>query len=263
MTAGLPRRKNPRRFAVAALLALLLTGCFSPRRGDEPLPPPLPPPGPPALRTLGHAVQVGAFSRLDFAGRLEEDLKNQGLDAFFFLDQDGLYKVRFGDYPGYREARAEALRLRARGMIGEFFIVSPRDYPAARIGLGSRDPLREEIAATARRFIGVPYKWGGTSAKKGFDCSGLALVVYRLNGLDLPRASFQQFEAGRAVPDGDLRQGDLVFFATRGPNRVSHVGIYLGSGRFIHAPRSGLTVRISSLASPYYARRYLGGRSYL
>lgn len=215
------------------------------------------------LNTLGFSVQVGAFSQLDNAVRLEGCLENRGLEAYYFLHDSGLYKVCFGNFKTYKQARARALALQRKRVIGSFFIVFPEDYAVYRIAKTGYGDLRRELVKTARKFIGVPYKWGGTSPKKGFDCSGLALVVYRLNGLDLPRASFQQFEAGTSVGRRDLMPGDLVFFATRKSRRVSHVGIYIGDDRFIHAPRRGKKVCIASLNSSYYAKRYMGGRNYL
>ncbi len=89
------------------------------------------------------------------------------------------------------------------------------------------------------------------------------MVSYRLNGLKLPRNSRAQFKAGRVVSKQQLRQGDLVFFATKGGSRVTHVGMYVGNGRFIHAPRPGKTVRIASLSSSYFRKTYVGARSYL
>jgi cell wall-associated NlpC family hydrolase len=114
----------------------------------------------------------------------------------------------------------------------------------------SRGQAAEAIARTAARFIGVPYLWGGTSAK-GFDCSGFAKTVMYLHGIELPRDTDQQARMGAAVPmdEGltELRTGDLLFFGTAAtadrPERVSHVGVYVGNGEFIHA--SGLVRRNS------------------
>ena len=115
----------------------------------------------------------------------------------------------------------------------------------------ARRPTAENIERTARKFIGRPYLWGGNSPK-GFDCSGFTKTVFFLNGIDLMRDSSQQARQGVAVPlDGDLNQlkrGDLLFFGRRprrgGPERVVHVGLYLGDKLFIH---SSERVRISSL----------------
>lgn len=118
----------------------------------------------------------------------------------------------------------------------------------------SRSPIAESIERTAKQFMGVPYLWGGTSVK-GFDCSGFAKTVFRLNGIELPRDTDQQAQTGTAVPiDAELTQlqkGDLLFFGTAAtadrPERISHVGIYLGNGEFIH--ESGLVRRNSLLPS--------------
>jgi cell wall-associated NlpC family hydrolase len=89
------------------------------------------------------------------------------------------------------------------------------------------------------------------------------MVVYRLNGLQLPRTSNAQWQAGRPVNRGQLLRGDLVFFATSGGRRVSHVGIYVGDNKFLHAPSKNRKIRMSSLSSKYYNSRYLGARRYL
>jgi len=101
-------------------------------------------------------------------------------------------------------------------------------------------PLGERAAAYARRFLGVPYRFGGASPRSGFDCSGLVRYVYSRFGIDLPHSSYADFGLGRRVPRGALRPGDLVFF-----DGVGHVGMYVGRGRFIHAPHSGTRVQIS------------------
>ncbi len=215
------------------------------------------------LTTIGYAIQVGAFAQQENAVRFEQKLKTLGLDAFSYLDDSGLYKVRFGDHGQYQAARDEAERLQGQGIIGRFFIVLPQDYAIAKTTPANLGGLRFELVKTAKRFIGVPYRWGGEDSKNGFDCSGLTMVSYRLNGLKLPRNSRAQYRAGQAVKKRDLRQGDLVFFATKGGTRVTHVGMYVGDGKFIHAPRTGKTIRISSLSSKYFRRTYVGGRTYL
>lgn len=108
--------------------------------------------------------------------------------------------------------------------------------------------------------IGVDYKYGGASHVTGFDCSGLVVHVFREGyGVVLPRNAQAQSQAGRAVSAEELQPGDLVFYNTL--NRpFSHVGIYLGEGKFIHAPRTGAAVRIESLRSAYWSRRWNGAR---
>jgi hypothetical protein len=215
------------------------------------------------LQKMGYSIQVGAFNNLDNAVRLEQALEARGIDAYYFRHESGLYKVRFGNHASYQPARSEAEHLQAQGLIETFFIVFPEDYAAARIQQSGKGDLRSELVKTAKRFIGIPYRWGGTTAENGFDCSGLTMVSYRLNGLNLPRVSRNQFQAGKWVSKGKLRPGDLVFFATKGGTRVTHVGMYVGDGNFIHAPRTGKNVRIEKLSNRFFAKTYMGGRTYL
>lgn len=111
---------------------------------------------------------------------------------------------------------------------------------------------------TAKDQLGVRYSWGGTS-RGGFDCSGFVQYVFKKHGVNLPRTSIAQSGVGQRVAREDLQEGDLVFFITRG-SRVSHVGIYIGGGKFIHASSGGGRVRIDALSSSYYNRRYAGAR---
>jgi cell wall-associated NlpC family hydrolase len=214
------------------------------------------------LQRMGYAVQVGAFAVLENAVGLEASLARQGIDAYYFLAESGLYKVQFGNYMTYDAARTEAQQFQKQRLIDSFFIAVPDQYSVARIQRSGRGDVREELVMTARRFLGVPYRWGGED-KGGFDCSGLTMVSYRLNGLALPRNSRAQFDAGRAVGQQALQRGDLVFFATQGGRRVTHVGIYIGNDEFIHAPRAGKTVRVARLSSNYFKKTYVGARTYL
>ena len=214
------------------------------------------------LARMGYTVQVGAFSKVENAARLTESLRNQGIDATYFVAEKGLYKVRFGNFPSRAAALAKAESLKTAGVVGDFYIVSPGEYAVARKEVGSAN-LREELVKTARSFIGVPYLWGGAKADTGFDCSGLTMTVYQLNGFDLPRTSEEQAEEGGPVPRGDLAKGDLVFFRTADRDKVSHVGIYAGEGRFIHAPGRGKKIRIDSLSHKYFEKHFAGGRSYM
>jgi len=216
------------------------------------------------LAAMGYSIQVGAFANLDRAVRLMDRLDGLGLDAYYYRHADGLYKVRFGDYPSAKAARMRALPLRNAGLIDDFYVVAPGDYATAGLRQYHRSAgVRDLLVGTAREFLGIPYRWGGESAEDGFDCSGLTMTVYKMNGLNLPRSSQAQFQAGSPVPSEALRPGDLVFFATAGGSRVSHVGIYAGNGSFIHAPSEGKTIQQTSLRDSYYQGVYVGARTYL
>jgi cell wall-associated NlpC family hydrolase len=114
--------------------------------------------------------------------------------------------------------------------------------------------LGNQIVATARQMIGVPYVYGGANPG-GFDCSGLVYYAYRQAGLKVPRTSEAQFRAAQPVALGAARPGDLLFFESGG--RISHVGIYIGAERFIHAPETGQTVKITAVGEPYYRQRFV------
>lgn len=116
------------------------------------------------------------------------------------------------------------------------------------------------IAALALSLVGAPYQFGGADAA-GFDCSGLALYVHERFGLTIPRTASEQQRGARAVPLGELAPGDLVFFHIRG-RRVDHVGIYAGSGRFVHAPRAHGTVAYGDLSEGYYRARLVSAGRY-
>ncbi len=215
------------------------------------------------IELMGYTIQAGAFANVENAARLTILLRQRGLDSTYFKAADGLYKVRFGNYSSRETAVKMALSLKDRGVIEEFYIVFPEEYAAAKQKQLGSDYIRDSLVRTAHDFIGVPYLWGGTSLERGFDCSGLTMTVYQLNGLNLPRSSIMQFDVGSPVENiEDLKKGDLVFFALNKKSKVSHVGVYIGEGDFIHASSQGKTIRIDSLHTPYYAKGYLGGRSY-
>lgn len=118
----------------------------------------------------------------------------------------------------------------------------------------------QHVARQALSYVGVPYRYGGTSASSGFDCSGLVWRVYRqAAGITLPRDTFGISRASHPISSRQLQAGDLVFFNTlRRP--YSHVGIYVGNGRFVHAPKSGGVVSVARLSDRYWRQRFNGGR---
>lgn len=120
-----------------------------------------------------------------------------------------------------------------------------------------------DMVIAAFNFLGVPYRYGGNNASEGFDCSGFTRHLFATSlGLVLPRRSDEQAQAQglvSVVEKDDLRPGDLVFFNTL-KRAFSHVGIYIGEGRFIHSPRSGAAVRVEDMRYAYWAQRYNGAR---
>jgi len=250
-------------WAAACVIACTVPAPISPPEGPEHRDPVPTQPEPKSVQsnlpTIAYTIQVGAFSSTERAARFALSLKDHGLDAYYFIDGDGLYKVRFERFASKETARQRALELQSLGRIDGFFIVEPG---STKPKINPHAALRDNIVQTAKRFIGTPYRWGGESAGRGFDCSGLTMTVYRLNGMELPRNSRSQFRVGTPIRRGALQMGDLVFFSTNRRNRVSHVGVYTGSGKFIHAPGRGKRIRTSSMTNGYFNRRYMGARRY-
>ena len=118
-----------------------------------------------------------------------------------------------------------------------------------------------KIVATAKQYLGVPYKWGGTDPS-GFDCSGFVYYVLRCNGINVSRTQVPMYSEGTPVSKANLQPGDLVFFQNTYKAGLSHVGIYVGDGQFIHAPSSGRVVSYADLNSDYYTAHYYGAARY-
>ena len=118
----------------------------------------------------------------------------------------------------------------------------------------------DKLISFAKRFIGVRYRWGGSSPK-GFDCSGFTQYVFKNIGIALNRTSTSQAAQGKRVSKSNLQPGDLVFFDTNGGNnRINHVGIYIGGGRFIQSSSTGTGVTISNISSGFYSGTYMTAR---
>ncbi|MBC8017666.1 MAG: C40 family peptidase [Verrucomicrobia bacterium] len=252
-----------------------------------------------AITRLGFAIQMGAFVDLKNAERFTARLQSKGLDAFYFRKDNGVYAVRFGDFPSKDKARAVANKLVADHLINSYYIAPPNEIVFARPrGPGVQKPRPDEIKAptettrpdkvkqverpdkprtktparadkdmgaiaarTAERFVGIPYRWGGENVIDGMDCSGFVRAVYNLCGLSIPRTSRDQYKAGEPVVKEDLRDGDLVFFGSS-EDTINHVGIYVGGNRFVHAPRRGEDIRVTSVDESYFEKRFIGGRRY-
>jgi cell wall-associated NlpC family hydrolase len=119
--------------------------------------------------------------------------------------------------------------------------------PAA---VSSKISVGDAIAELAMGMVGARYRYGGTSPSEGFDCSGLVFYAYSQAGLDVPRTSQEQFKAARKISLRAAEAGDVMFFQDEA--KLSHVGIYVGDGMFVHAPSSGQRVSVASIESPYY-----------
>jgi peptidoglycan DL-endopeptidase CwlO len=136
---------------------------------------------------------------------------------------------------------------------------APAPAPSSGDSSGSSAPppaTHSSVVSIALQYLGVPYVWGGASPS-GFDCSGLTMYAYAKVGVYLPHNAAMQYGMGSAVSQSQLAPGDLVFFSG-----LSHVGMYIGGGRFVHAPHTGDVVKISSLSESWYAATYVGARRY-
>lgn len=129
---------------------------------------------------------------------------------------------------------------------------SPRDIPVSKATKG------EQIAEYSKKFLGVPYKWGGATPE-GFDCSGLTYYIYKQFGITLNRTAAGQSTQGVLVKKNELKPGDLLFFDTQGGNngQVTHNGLYIGNNKFIHSANPRTVVRITDLSDSYYTRTYV------
>lgn len=150
----------------------------------------------------------------------------------------------------------------------EYFLSHTRSDPLGAY-LSSRDleyssspppKSTRALASAALSVLGIKYRYGGEAPNTGFDCSGLVIYAAEKSlGLKLPRQSSQIAQEGTSIKISELKKGDLVFFNTRG-HRNSHVGIYLGNRKFVHAPRKGAVVRIEDMDMNYWKKRYNGAR---
>ena len=152
--------------------------------------------------------------------------------------------------------------LQQRGIVAQAQQMSPSADPAAPGLLNQVRDKASDLVLSAMNFLGVPYKRGGNSVSNGFDCSGFTRHIFEMSvGLVLPRRADEQAKLSSLVPikKEDLKPGDLVFFNTMRAT-FSHVGIYVGEGKFIHSPRVGGAVRVEDMREAYWAKRFTGAR---
>lgn len=250
------------------------------------------------ISRLGYAIQMGAFAEVKNAERFTTKLQSKGIEAFYFRKDNGIYAVRFGDFSSKTKARSVADKLIHDRMIDSYYIAPPNEVVFAKPKApGWQKPNTEEIrttheatnrhsnrnngptdkskpkpfrgngdmgaiaARTAERFVGIPYRWGGENIIDGMDCSGFVRAVYNLCGASIPRTSRDQYKVGDPVTKNDLLDGDLVFFGSS-EDKINHVGIYVGSGKFVHAPRRGEDIRIASIDEDYFDKHFIGARRY-
>ncbi|WP_370601254.1 C40 family peptidase [Pseudomonas nitroreducens] len=166
------------------------------------------------------------------------------------------------DAPSWRRYELDTLE---QQLIRPAFRRSPPRPATGRIpGDVRRTVDTHRIVARAHELIGEPYRWGGKSLEEGFDCSGLLVYLYgSIANRKLPRTTASMIaQRGNAVGREELRPGDAVFFNHNGSGRTSHVGLYIGDNRFIHAPSTGKTIRIDSLDNGYWQRSYTTARRF-
>lgn len=235
------------------------------------------------LSRVGYSIQVGAFKEVGNAERLTSALQAKGVEAFYFKKDNDVYAVRFGDFSKRESARKAADKLVSDKLIDKYYIAPPfcpgspeqPGRPAQSAAQPDKKVKRTDecltpkgdqemggiAARTAERFVGIPYRWGGNNVVEGMDCSGFVRAVYNLCGINIPRTSGEQFQTGQAIEKADLKDGDLVFFGDS-TSRINHVGIFVGDGRFVHAPRRGDDIKVSRVDEVYFEKRFVGARRY-
>lgn len=280
----IPKRLKIAVFIISIMTLLLAGYCFAaPAAG---------------IKRLGYAIQMGAFSSVNNAERFTSKLQSKGIEAFYFRKDNGIYAVRFGDFSSKDKARNAATKLVASGIIDSFYIAPPNEVVFAKpkepgwekakpdeihqpretkttdkkhppvsaektvhkTSRSDRD-MGSIAARTAERFVGIPYRWGGDNVIEGMDCSGFVRAVYNLCGVSIPRTSRDQYKAGESVSKKDIQDGDLVFFGAS-ESKINHVGIYVGDGKFVHAPRRGEDIKITHIDENYFEKRFIGARRY-
>lgn len=170
--------------------------------------------------------------------------------------RDGYYRIDCYEMSGY--IHGELVEQTEDGYVLNARQTHPDTKLCPALPEAKTEQLRQKLVRTALLYRGVPYVWGGTTPR-GFDCSGFTQYVYRKCGLALPRSCNGQFGAGMIVEKEDLQPGDLILFQNTGSARgLSHVGMYIGGGKLIHAGSKGITV--VELANGYFTKHYMCAR---
>lgn len=222
------------------------------------------------IKAVGYTIQAGAFRELARAERFTEKLRGLKLEAAYFKKENGFFAVVFGNFSKWEAAAQNAKRLKGERLIDEYYVIKPRqmshpftNFSSASAHYKPYDAERGRLAArTAERFTGIQYKYGGNNVAEGLDCSAFVKSVYYLIGVNIPRTSQEQFNTGLEIDKNELKEGDLLFFG-KGGKQISHVGMYIGDGRFIHAPRRGEPIQTTAVDDEKYVQKYVGSRRYL
>lgn len=173
----------------------------------------------------------------------------------------GWYKVVYNGKTAYIRSDLADLTASSFGKDSDpWYTVDPGSGSSGNSGSPGTSSAGDAIAAKAKEYLGSPYTWGGSSPS-GFDCSGFTQYVMRASGYSINRTATAQLQNGTSISRDNLKPGDLVFFSdSYNASSASHVGIYLGDGKFIHASTYTTGVIISSLSEAYYNSRYIGAR---
>jgi len=183
---------------------------------------------------------------------------NNGTEMNIIGINDGWYKVEHGSHTGY--IRSDLMTLLPDGASSSGSSSAGTRSAASSSTPSQNLPLGQQVADYGVSFVGTGYKWAGNSPSTGFDCSGFVVYVMRHYGISVTRTSSGQYrDNGTHVDKSDLIPGDLVFFSSNG-HSVTHVGIYIGNGKFVHASGTRVGVVISNLNSSYYTRVWWGAK---
>lgn len=204
-------------------------------------------------------VTLKIESRGSFVTQLQKDLKSLG---FMDIEPTGYFgNITEAAVKEFQEKTGLLVDgIAGKQTLGKIDSLLNRESTAYR---GSTKSKGQSVVDYAKRFLGTRYRWGGTTTK-GFDCSGFTQYAYKKYGVSISRVSRSQAKNGTYIKKANLRIGDLVFFDTNGGrNRINHVGIYIGGGKFIHSSSSHKGVVISNINSGFYAKTYMTARRVL